>query len=313
MSPAPVQLESGVFRIDTRFQGEDGVIASYLLEGGDGLALVETGPTSSVENLLQGVREAGHDPDRINRILVTHIHLDHAGACGTLAARLPAATVYVHPVGAPHLVDPSKLLASAARIYGDRMETLWGDVLPVPEERVVALDDGTAVNLGGRSLVALHTPGHAEHHLAFHDADSGTVYTGDVAGVRLGGAPYVRPPTPPPELHIERWRDSILRLRGLRPRRLCLTHFGACDDVEWHFDDLLARLHFWAGWVLAGVENGTPPDEMTARLRRLGDADIAAACGDPDAIRLYELATNYDMTVGGYLRYFRKREAGGRR
>ncbi|HKG94299.1 MAG TPA: MBL fold metallo-hydrolase, partial [Gemmatimonadaceae bacterium] len=175
------EVEPGVFLLDHHFRGSPRVIASYLIAGDrDALTLVEAGPASTTDTLLAGVRQAGFDPARIERVIVTHIHLDHAGAAGTLVRRLPRARVYVHPVGAPHLVDPSKLMASATRIYGALMGPLWGEMLPVPEERLVVLADGETVDAGGRVLRAHDTPGHANHHLALHDARSGALFTGDV-------------------------------------------------------------------------------------------------------------------------------------
>ena len=176
------QLEPDLFLIDHKFQGVPGTIASYLLVDGDDLTLIETGPATTTETLLAGVRAAGFDPDQITRLIVTHIHLDHAGAAGSLIQRLPRARLFVHRVGAPHMIDPSKLLASATRIFQDDMERLWGEILPVPEERVVILDDESTLRIGSRVLKALYTPGHATHHLAYQDAEGGVIFTGDVAG-----------------------------------------------------------------------------------------------------------------------------------
>lgn len=307
--PDPIvkELEPDLFLIDHHFQGVPGVIGSYLLTGSDELTLVEAGSSSTTDALLAGIRAAGFDPERITRILLTHIHLDHAGASGTLVRRLPRATVYVHPIGAPHLADPERLLTSAGRIYGDQMERLWGEILPVPAERLVELGDGAEIDAGGRVLRALDTPGHAHHHLAYHDPERGDVFTGDVAAVRLAGLPYVRPPTPPPELDLELWRASVLRLRGLRPRRLLLTHFGAYDDPDWHLDDLLSRLFFWGGWVGARLEAGTDPEAVTGELQRVGDAELEERLDAGGWEEAYELATNYRMTVDGFARYFRKK------
>lgn len=304
--PSAKELEPGLFLIDHHFQGVPGIIGSYLLADGDELALIEAGPASTTEALLAGIRAAGLDPARITRILLTHIHLDHAGAAGTLARRLPKARVFVHPVGAPHLVDPSRLLSSATRIYGDRMESLWGEILPVPEERLVEVRDDTEIEVGGRTLRALDTPGHAHHHLAFLDAERRTVFTGDVAAVRLGGHRYVRPPTPPPELDLELWRESLLRIRSLRPERLLLTHFGAYDDPDWHLDELLARLFFWGGWVGARLEEGVDPERVTDELQHVGDREMEERLASTEWTEAYELSTNYRMTVDGYARYFRK-------
>ena len=184
------QLEPDLYLIDHEFQGVPGTIVSYLLTDGDDLTLIETGPATTMETLLAGVRAAGFDTDRITRLIVTHIHLDHAGGAGSLIQRLPRARLFVHRVGAQHLIDPSKLLASATRIFEEDMERLWGEVLPVPEDRVVVLDDESTLRVGDRVLEALHTPGHASHHLAFHDAERGVIFTSDVAGARLNEAVY---------------------------------------------------------------------------------------------------------------------------
>ena len=306
------ELEPGIFMLDHHFLGSAGVIASYLIVGdeGDGLTLVEAGPTSTIDTLLAGVRQSGHDPDDIARIVVTHIHLDHAGAAGALLQRLPRARLYVHPVGAPHLVDPAKLIASASRIYGEFMAPLWGEMLPVPEDRLVVLNDGEVMGSGASALRALDTPGHANHHLALQDEARGLIYTGDVAGLRLDGRRYVRPPTPPPEFDPDKWRASIVRLRGLSPRRLLLAHFGAYEDVAWHLDELLSRIWFWTGWVSAGLTRGEDVETTSESLRAMEDAVLAAvASGDPTLARRFEEAGNYRMSVDGIARWWRKRAA----
>lgn len=308
LAPRPIEIEPGIFLLDLAFQGTPGVIGAFLFADGPEPALVETGPTSTLDALIEGIRSAGVEPERITRLLVTHIHLDHAGAAGSLVRRLPHARVLVHPAGAPHLVDPSKLMASATRIYGDRMDSLWGEMVPVPADRLVVLDDGDLVPAGGRTLRALATPGHARHHHAFHGPEAGLVFTGDVAGVRLGGSSYIRPPTPPPELDLDGWLASIDRLRPLRPRRLLLTHFGAYEDPDTHFDHLIAQLFGWAGWTASRLDDESDTTSIAAELRRKGDAELAAA-GGGELIRAYELATPYQMTVDGYARYLRRREA----
>ncbi len=312
--PMVTELEPGLFMIDHHFQETPGLIASYLLAGGDDLTLIETGTTPTSETLLEGVRAAGFDPERITQLVVTHIHLDHAGSSGVLLQRLPRARLFVHRVGAPHLIDPSKLLKSAARIYGDDMDRLWGDVLPVPAERVVILDDGDTILAGNRTLQALDSPGHASHEMAFYDPMSGVLFTGDIAGVRLGNAPYVRPPTPPPEFDPERWQASLARLRSLRPRRLYLTHFGAYDEPEWHFDDLLGRMADWTGWSEARLVEGADTTLVAADLATWADDELADRTGRTDLALPFELISNYQMSVDGLARYFRKRrqtETGG--
>ncbi len=306
MGPTVRELEPGTFQIDLRFQGVASVIAAYLLVGRDGLALIETGPTTTLDALFDGIRIAGHDPEQVTRLIVTHIHLDHAGAAGVLLEQLPRARVLVHRVGAPHLIDPSRLLASAGRIYGERMGELWGEVRSCPADRVIALDDGDLVEAGGRVLRAVATPGHAAHHHAFLDVTTGAVFTGDVAGIRINGRPYSFPPTPPPDLDLALWRQSIARLRALRPRRLFLTHFGPVDDPDWHFDDLLCRLFLWAGWAGARLASEADTAAVAAELQSIADAELAQVTGDQDALRPYLLAAGgYKMSIDGLARYFR--------
>ena len=295
---------AGVTRIDHGWGGP-GFIASYLVADGDGLALVEAGPASTLDTLLAGIRAAGHDPAALTHVLLTHIHLDHAAAAGRLAEIAPHARVVVHAVGAPHLADPSRLLASAERLYGDRMDEMWGRMIAVPADRLHVAEDGEAIRVGGRTLVALETPGHAEHHFAFHDPDAGLVFTGDVAGIRLDGARHVRPPTPPPEIDTARWLESIRRVRALEPRMLLPTHFGGIDDPAWHLDDLAARLTAWTDWARANA--GGDPAALTADLARMGDAELLAATNDPALVRRYAASIPYDMLVAGLLRQERKR------
>jgi glyoxylase-like metal-dependent hydrolase (beta-lactamase superfamily II) len=303
MSPVVREAEPGIFVIDHRFVGSEELIASFLLPGADGLTLVESGPASTLPRLLEGIRAAGFDPADLRRVVLTHVHLDHAGGAGSLLRHAPRAVVYAHPAGVPHLVDPAKLLRSARRIYGDAMDSLWGEVLPVPADRVVALADGEELPAGGRVLRAAFTPGHAGHHLALHEPEAGVVFTGDVAGVRLPGSPYVRPPTPPPDVDLVLWRESVGRIRALGPRRLYLTHFGGFDAPGPHLDALLARLFFWAGWTEAQREQGASAGDVAAGLRRLGDAEIQAAGGDGELVSRYELAVGYEMIAEGLLRH----------
>ena len=226
--------------IDLDFMGREQIIASFLLRGEEGTsaALVETGPTTCLERLKAGLKDHGVSPEDVGQVLVTHIHLDHAGASGHLSELLPNATFYVHEVGFPHLVDPSKLVKSAARIYGENMDELWGEARPVPEDRIVILREGEEAEVAGGILVAHDTPGHAYHHLAFLEPDSGALFTGDVAGIRRPGQSYIRPPTPPPEIDVEAWVRSIERIREIGPASLWPTHFGSYEDVGRHLGEL---------------------------------------------------------------------------
>ncbi len=298
------QEAPGVTRIDHGWGGP-GFIASYLVEDGGELALIEAGPASTLDALLAGIRAAGYDPADLSHILLTHIHLDHAAGAGQLARIAPNATIHVHPLGAPHLEDPSRLLASAGRLYGDRMDAMWGTMLPVPAARIHTPEDGEAVRVGGRSLLALETSGHAIHHFAFHDPDAGLVFTGDVGGIRLAGARHVRPPTPPPEVDTPAWMASIDRLRALEPRMLLPTHFGGVEDAAWHLDDLAARLTAWTRW--AAEPANADPAVLTALLRTRADAELLAAADDADLVRRYAQSIPYDMMAAGLLRQARPR------
>lgn len=308
------QIEEGIRLIDLDFQGIPGVIGAYLIDGGEEKALVEVGPTSTLDALLAGLREAGVAPEEISKLLVTHIHLDHAGAAGTFIRRFPQARLYVHEVGTRHMVDPLKLWESASRIYGDMMVPLWGKIEPIPGEKVVSMGDDFAVTVGNRTLRAIYTPGHASHHVAYHDAGRDLVFTGDVAAVRLQGIGYVRPPTPPPDIDLAAWDRSLDRLRNLHPRRLLLTHFGPFDDVAHHLDETSRRLHAWADLVRRAQESGQGRPEIVDTLMLRGNGELMAATDRAEALQAYELATPYGMTVDGYLRYFRtqsRRESEG--
>ena len=305
---APAQLlEPDLWRLDLDFQRTAGVIAAYLITDRHGHTLVETGPGSTLPALERAVHAAGAELYEITQLLVTHIHLDHAGAAGALMRRIPHARLYVHPVGAPHMVDPTKLVASATRIYGERMDRLWGAFEACPAERVVQLADGAEVRCGRRTLHALHTPGHASHHIAFLDAEHGTVFTGDVAGVRLNGATYVRPPTPPPDIDIGAWHASVDRLRAAHPRALDLTHFGRFADPMRHLDELMRRLDQWTAWVAKRLAEGALPEQLVHELKDRSDAEIVGQTADPSLAEAYELATPSGMTVDGLVRYLRRK------
>src|SRR5579871_243317 len=301
------QLADDLWVIDTLFQGERGTIASYLLTGDNGLALIDVGSGATVEQLLAGVRAAGFDPTDIRHLVLTHIHLDHAGASGALVRRIPEAQVYVHRLGAPHLAHPEKLLSSAQRIYGDKMDRLWGTTEPVPEDHLHVVEDGQRITVGSRTLLALYTPGHAIHHLAYFDEQRGELFAGDVAGVQLEGSDYVRPPTPPPDLNLEDWYASIDRIEALHPSVLYLPHFGRVGDVEVHLEQLRRRLGDWGALMLANIRQGKTDTELAAILARTFDPDVAQSIpGDETAVERYELVANYLMSAQGYVRYYRK-------
>ncbi|MEZ4767530.1 MAG: MBL fold metallo-hydrolase [Caldilineales bacterium] len=294
--------------IDLHWQGLPEVIASYALRGPAGVALIETGPASSYDNLKAGLAAAGIDLREISDILVTHIHLDHAGAAGWLA-RETGATVHVHHVGAPHLADPTKLLRSAGRIYGDAMDALWGETVPVPAEQVRAVHDGDVVEAAGLRFRAVETPGHAWHHMAW--LLDGICFSGDVAAVRLPQLRGMRAPTPPPEIDLPAWRASLARLREMRPDRLLPTHFGPSDlDTFDHLRAAGEQLDAQAAFVRAGRQRGQSRDDILEGYRAwIGDLSIAAGL-TPEDVHRFEMIVPSDMCVDGLVRYFEKAETG---
>jgi glyoxylase-like metal-dependent hydrolase (beta-lactamase superfamily II) len=215
--------------IDVKHLGRPHVIGCWEIDG----ALVDPGPQSSMDTLLEALGD-----EQPRALLLTHIHLDHAAATGALVRRWPELEVYVHERGARHLIDPSRLLASAERLYGDQMEYLWGEIVPVPEANVKPLAGGEDV-LGMR---VAYTPGHASHHVCYFHGDSGTAFVGDVAAVRIPGVDLVVPPTPPPDIDIETWLESIATVESWRPERLALTHFGAIGEPTEHLEEVRRRL-----------------------------------------------------------------------
>jgi glyoxylase-like metal-dependent hydrolase (beta-lactamase superfamily II) len=292
--------------VDLNFMGTEHVIASFVLLGDDSAALVETGPTTGLQHLIAGLEKNNVSPEDVRQVFLTHIHLDHAGASGHLAELLPNATFYVHEVGYPHMVDPSKLLKSATRIYGERMEELWGEARPVPEDRLEILKGGEEIEAADGVLAAHYTPGHAYHHLAYLEPDSGSLFAGDVAGIRLPGQSYIRPPTPPPEIDLESWVQSIEFIRQLSPVSLWPTHFGRFDDVERHLGELEQRLQDWVLFVEERMNGESGREEIADELRTKGDAEMLAEGAGPEETERYDLAGDYATLVDGLMRYVSK-------
>jgi len=290
--------------IDLHFQGQPQVIASYVLRGPRGVALIETGPASSYAALKAGLAALGIELAQVTDILVTHIHLDHAGAAGWLAQET-GATVHVHAVGAPHLVDPGKLLASAGRIYGAEMDRLWGETIPVPASQVRAVADGEVIDAAGLRVTAVDTPGHAWHHLAY--VWQGLCFTGDVAAVHFPALPHVRVPTPPPEIDLAAWRDSLARLAGLRPDQLLPTHFGpVSEEPGVHLQTVEAQLASAADFVRAHWQAGQANEAIIDAYKPWIAAHALADGVDAAAATRFELIVPSEMCVQGLVRYFQK-------
>jgi glyoxylase-like metal-dependent hydrolase (beta-lactamase superfamily II) len=237
-----VEVAPGVFQIDTLLGGWERVTAGYLVMGPPPV-LVETGSQSSVPTVLTALDELGVGPTDLGAIVVTHIHLDHAGGVGDVAAAFPGASVHVHPLGARHLADPSRLVSSAGRVYGDLLDSLYGRLAPTPAERIQALGDGERVG----TLTAVHSPGHAKHHLALHDEASGLLFAGDAVGVRLPDVGVLRPATPPPDFDLELALASLGRFAQRRPHALALAHFGVVPGRPQDLlDEAEGSLRQWA-------------------------------------------------------------------
>lgn len=290
-----------VHTIDLKFLGQPGLIASYLIEHSEGLILIESGPGSTVKALEEGLDALGFSPGDVHDLFVTHIHLDHAGAAGWLAAH--GAHVHVHHRGYPHLADPSKLMASAARIYGDQMDTLWGQMLPVPKSNLSAHYDEDLIEFGGFRVRAVDTPGHANHHMAYVVGD--IVFSGDVGGIRLEGPRYLLLPMPPPEFHLERWQASCRRLGELPVNRIAPTHFGIFQDAGEHINLLGTTLSDTADWIerhmpSMTMENfpGELTDWMASRANQFGLAE--------SELEKYETANPSRTSAGGIWRYWNK-------
>lgn len=273
--------------LDVKFQGRDRVIAACLLEGAGGVALVDPGPTSSLAGLRAALAARGRQLADIADILLTHIHLDHAGATGAIVEAHPRVRVHVHERGAPHLIDPSRLMNSAARLYGADMERLWGAMVPVPDANVHRLAGGETIRAAGRELRVAYTPGHASHHVSYFDPQTRTALVGDTAGVRVGTWSVVLPPTPPPDINLEAWEASLAAILAWEPEALFLTHFGQFTDPAGHF----AELRRWMGKLrelAASVQANASLDDnarMTAfasmleqRIGAEAGAGAAAAC-----------------------------------
>jgi glyoxylase-like metal-dependent hydrolase (beta-lactamase superfamily II) len=291
--------------IDLQFQGYSKVIATGVLEGPSGIGLLDPGPTSTLHALESGLRAIGRQLEEVKALLLTHIHLDHAGASGTLAARLPSLRVYVHQRGAPHMVDPTKLMESAARLYGDRMDELWGEMRPVPGDRLQVLTGGERLDLLGRTLQVAYTPGHASHHVSYLDQSSGIAYVGDTAGIRRV-SDYITAPTPPPDIDLEAWEPSLQTIEGWRPSALYLTHFGAFTDVSEHLRRFRIVLDAQARRVKATLEGeGSDQDRMQ---RFTDDMRVAVRreMSEEDAQSL-EMAAPFAQLWQGLARYWRKR------
>ncbi|MGI8889257.1 MAG: MBL fold metallo-hydrolase [Chthoniobacterales bacterium] len=289
--------------LDTLHLGRPGIIAATALETDDGIVLFDTGADSNFVHISREMHKAGFSPNDVRHVFLSHIHLDHAGAAWHFAES--GATIHVHPRGARHLVEPARLMESAARIFGDEMKTLWGEMRPIAAERVRTTDDQIPVRVGPFEIRSVATPGHASHHNVYQWDDN--VFGGDVAGVRLDGGPPV-PPFVPPELDIEAWLESIRVLRDLEAKHLYLPHFGLVeDDLGAHFDALTERVQRWSKWFRDKLRAGRGETELIAEFARYEAQDILDFGAPNERLGDYERADPSFMAVSASLRYWQKR------
>jgi glyoxylase-like metal-dependent hydrolase (beta-lactamase superfamily II) len=291
-----------IHTLDLNFQNQTHAIASYLIRDRDAVVLVESGPGSTLASLEAGLRAHALSLSHVTHVLLTHIHLDHAGAAGRLARY--GAQVYVHPVGAPHLLNPEKLLASAARIYGERMEALWGEFLSVPQNQLHAVNDAEEIRIGSLRFLALSTPGHAEHHHVYLFED--VCFSGDVGGVRIPGFQYLRVPMPPPELHIEKWRATLALLRKQKFARIAPTHFGLYDDPEWQLREVEKELDSAERWLEQTMPSDPPVEELRASFTAWIEEEGRQQGLNEDVVKAYALANPLGMSADGLQRYWKK-------
>lgn len=289
----------GVTCIDTRMGGYSGITSSYLIES-SAPCLIETGTARSAPTVIEAVKSRGIDADDLAWIVVTHIHLDHAGGVGDLARAFPHARIAVHASGARHLADPTRLVASAHRVFGEAMDRLFGDLLPTEPERLVILEDAGALDLGdGRLLTTFHNPGHAKHHVALVDSMTGDLYTGDAAGVFVPETGDYRPATPPPDFDLDLALDSLARMRAVAPTRLLFSHFGPVTDVDLAFDRAEAEMNYWVEQVVEYYNGGFDLDHAIARVAENDRLRHPEFFADDDRIRRFEELSSTPAQVTG--------------
>jgi glyoxylase-like metal-dependent hydrolase (beta-lactamase superfamily II) len=293
--------------IDTHWIERPKAVAAALLQSSGHRALIDPGPASTFEALRAGLRTQGLEVADLDAILLTHIHLDHAGATGALVKENPRLAVYVHTRGAPHLVDPGKLLDSARRLWGDDLPRLFGNTLAVPAENLRILAGGETVRLGTRALGVAYTPGHAAHHLSYFDEAEGTAFVGDTGGIRIENGPYILPATPPPDISLELWEESFLTILARRPERLFLTHFGYAENPAEHLAEFRERLHRWTEAATKALKNHADDTAASHDFTEMARAELLAAMSETEA-KHYAFTAGLDLSFLGLARYVRKRE-----
>ena len=298
-------LSHGLSYIDLEFLGRAHAIASGIVQSAAGVAIVDPGPTTCLPTLERGLQQHGIRWHDVRHIMLTHIHLDHAGATGTIVRAHPHVTVLVHERGATHMADPLKLIDSATRLYGDDMHRLWGEIAPVPQRNLVTLAGGEQIDAGGRTFDVAYTPGHASHHVSYLDRSSGVAFVGDTAGVCIDGG-YVLPPTPPPDIDVEKWRTSLDALEAWSPDTIFLTHFGPIGSVRPHLETLWQNLQEMARWVRHTLDEGGSDEERSRTFAERLRQDMRRQMNEVQ-IAAYPVAAPFEQLWLGLARYWRKR------
>ena len=304
-------LAAGLDYIDLKFLGRPEIIATAILHGAPGVALVDPGPTTTIENLTKVLDKKGIRFGDVRQLLITHIHLDHAGAAGTIIEKHPHIEVIVHARGGPHMIDPSKLLASAGRLYGQDMDRLWGEVRPVPAKNVRIINGGETMSIVGREVRIEYTPGHASHHVSYLDTASRVAFVGDTAGIRRGSGTFVMPPTPPPDIDLEAWRESERKLLAWDPETIFLTHFGPYHGARQHLQAMFENIVDWSRIVRRLLaEPSMSEDDRQARFVQETLLDLRRRVGEPESAD-YVRAGGLNYSWQGLARYWRKRLGSG--
>jgi glyoxylase-like metal-dependent hydrolase (beta-lactamase superfamily II) len=300
-------LAAGLDYLDLNFQARRQIIATAILHGPAGVALIDPGPSTTIATLTKELDTRGIRFGDVRHLLLTHIHLDHAGSTGSILDKHPHIEVLVHENGARHLADPSKLIASAGRIYAQDMDRLWGEILPVPVARIRSLAGGETLSVVGRELEVAYTPGHASHHVSYFDTSSRVAFVGDTAGIRRGSGAFVMPPTPPPDIDLEAWRESEERILSWEPDTLFLTHFGPHHGARQHLQAMFDTLAEWSRTVRRLLADGSATDD-DRRRRFVEEAfqDLRRRVGDSEAAD-YTRAGGLNFSYDGLARYWRKR------
>lgn len=298
-------LTTGLSYLDLLFLGRRHAIATAVVRGPSGIALIDPGPSTCLETLELGLQGIGSRLADVSDILLTHIHLDHAGATGTILRRHPDVRVVVHTRGAPHLIAPERLVESARRLWGAEMDRLWGEVSPVPERRLHVVNGEEQVLAAGRTFDVAYTPGHASHHVSYFDAESRIAFVGDTAGVCIDGG-YILPPTPPPDIDLALWKASVARIERWSPDTLFLTHFGPASDVRPHLARLIDHLGTVAELVAESLRAPGSDEERAAAFAADLRRELARTMSDAQ-VNAYETAAQFQLLWLGLARYWRKR------